>query len=36
MNIINKYYSLDNENEVVQVENQSLGITPNVSFRVHF
>lgn len=35
-NIINKYYSLDNENEVVPVENQSLGITPNVSFRVRF
>jgi hypothetical protein len=35
-NIINKYYSLDDENEVVPVENQSLGITPNVSFRVRF
>jgi len=35
-NIINKYYSLDNENQVIPIENQSLGITPNVSFRVRF
>lgn len=35
-NIINKYYSLGSENEVIPIENQSLGITPNVSFRVRF
>ncbi|WP_246067698.1 TonB-dependent receptor plug domain-containing protein [Changchengzhania lutea] len=35
-NIINKYYSLDDKNEVIPVENQSLGITPNLSFRVSF
>ncbi len=35
-NIINTYYTLDGENEVNKVENQSLGITPNVSFRVSF
>ena len=39
-NIINTYYSLDDslndENKVIPVENQSLGITPNVSFRVRF
>ncbi|MBJ6366901.1 TonB-dependent receptor plug domain-containing protein [Snuella sp. CAU 1569] len=35
-NIINTYYTLDDENEVNQVDNESLGITPNVSFRVHF
>ncbi|WNH13361.1 FecR domain-containing protein [Thalassobellus suaedae] len=35
-NIINTYYTLDDENTVNKVENQSLGITPNVSFRVRF
>ncbi|MGB5418075.1 MAG: TonB-dependent receptor, partial [Algibacter sp.] len=35
-NIINKYYTLDESNEINPVENRSLGITPNVSFRVHF
>jgi hypothetical protein len=35
-NIINSYYTLDDDNLVTKVENQSLGITPNVSFRVHF
>ncbi len=35
-NIINKYYSLNDANEIIPIENQSLGITPNVSFRVQF
>ncbi|HEX9602042.1 MAG TPA: TonB-dependent receptor, partial [Mariniflexile sp.] len=35
-NILNSYYTLDDDNLVTKVENQSLGITPNVSFRVHF
>ena len=35
-NIINTYYTLDSENKVNTVENESLGITPNVSFRVRF
>ncbi|WP_370477975.1 TonB-dependent receptor plug domain-containing protein [Tamlana flava] len=35
-NIINTYYTLDNENMVNKVENESLGITPNVCFRVRF
>ncbi|MFH6769994.1 TonB-dependent receptor plug domain-containing protein [Gaetbulibacter aquiaggeris] len=35
-NIINTYYTLDNQNKVTKVENQSLGITPNVSFRLRF
>ena len=39
-NIINTYYTLgknsSGENEIVKVENESLGITPNVSFRVQF
>ncbi|MDD7886476.1 TonB-dependent siderophore receptor [Flavivirga sp. 57AJ16] len=35
-NIINTYYTLDDNNEVNTVENESLGITPNVSLRIHF
>ncbi len=40
-NIINTYYTTDNyatnvENTIKTVENLSLGITPNVSLRVHF
>lgn len=35
-NIINNYYTLDNDNIVSKVENQSLGITPNISFRLQF
>lgn len=35
-NIINTYYTLDDRNGINKVENESLGITPNVSFRVHF
>ena len=34
-NNLNTYYTL-NDNGVNQIENQSLGITPNVSFRVNF
>jgi hypothetical protein len=37
-NIINRYYKVDpnDSNNTVQVNNKSLGITPNVSFRVNF
>ena len=35
-NIINSYYTLDDDNMIIKVENQSLGITPNVSLRVQF
>ncbi|SFZ89223.1 TonB-dependent Receptor Plug Domain [Flaviramulus basaltis] len=35
-NIINTYYTLDDNDMVNKVENESLGITPNVSFRVNF
>jgi hypothetical protein len=35
-NIINTYYTVDNEDVISQVENQSLGITPNISFRLQF
>lgn len=34
-NLLNEYYNLDNE-VVSQVQNQALGITPNLSFRVDF
>ncbi|WP_298339190.1 TonB-dependent receptor [uncultured Algibacter sp.] len=35
-NIINTYYALNEDDEIVPIENRSLGITPNVSFRVSF
>jgi hypothetical protein len=35
-NIINTYYTTDDDNNINTVENLSLGITPNVSLRVHF
>lgn len=35
-NIINRYYSLDSDNSIVEVNNQSLKFTPNLSFRINF
>ncbi|MGS2727376.1 TonB-dependent receptor plug domain-containing protein [Psychroserpens sp. BH13MA-6] len=35
-NVINTYYVQNSNNEIITVENLSLGITPNVSFRIHF
>jgi len=35
-NIINSYYIMDANNNVILVENVALGITPNLSFRVLF
>jgi hypothetical protein len=35
-NVINTYYSLNDENEVTKVDIYSLGITPNISLRVNF
>lgn len=35
-NIINAYYTLDEQDVISKVENQSLGITPNISFRLQF
>ncbi len=35
-NIVNIYYTIDDNDNILKVENQSLGITPNVSFRVEF
>ncbi|WP_168800743.1 TonB-dependent receptor plug domain-containing protein [Psychroserpens sp. NJDZ02] len=34
-NILNTYYTIDN-NQISKVKNVSLGITPNISFRVKF
>ena len=35
-NIINTYYTIDDSDMVSKIENQSLGITPNISFRLSF
>ena len=35
-NIINTYYTVDDNDSVSKIENQSLGITPNASFRIRF
>ena len=35
-NILNRYYILDEDDNITPIENISLGITPNVSFRVMF
>ncbi len=35
-NIINQYYRISDDNEIETVVNRSLGITPNLSFRVSF
>ncbi|MGJ8594022.1 MAG: TonB-dependent receptor plug domain-containing protein [Aquaticitalea sp.] len=35
-NILNVYYVLNEDNSLLKVENKSLGITPNVSFRMRF
>lgn len=37
-NVINRYYKVNpnDSNDAVQVDNQSLGLTPNISFRVNF
>ncbi len=35
-NTLNTYYTLNDDDTVSKIENQSLGITPNVSFRVNF
>jgi hypothetical protein len=37
-NVINRYYKVDpsNKSNTVTVNNKSLGMTPNVSFRVNF
>ncbi len=35
-NIINRFYTLDLNNEIIQVNNRALGFTPNFSFRIIF
>nr|WP_243878620.1 FecR domain-containing protein [Winogradskyella sp. DF17] len=35
-NIINRFYSLEGTNTIVQVDNRALEFTPNFSFRVNF
>ncbi|MDC6366628.1 MULTISPECIES: carboxypeptidase-like regulatory domain-containing protein [Flavobacteriaceae] len=35
-NILNRYYRLNDDNAIETVENRSLGLTPNLSFRVFF
>ena len=37
-NIINRYYEVDpnDSDKAIQIDNKSLGLTPNVSFRINF
>ena len=35
-NVLNTYYIIDDDNMINKIENLSLGITPNFSFRVRF
>ena len=35
-NILNRFFRVTEENEIESVENISLGLTPNISFRVFF
>ena len=35
-NIINSYYIIDDDNSVKEIQEYSLGITPNFAFRVFF
>ncbi len=35
-NLLNTYYRLNDQNEIEKVESLSLGLTPNLSFRVRF
>lgn len=35
-NIINRYYTLDANDDIIEVDNRSLKFTPNFSFRVNF
>ncbi len=34
--MLNRYYRVNDDNEIEQVDNFSLGFTPNISFRVSF
>ncbi len=35
-NIINRYYTFDADDEIIEIDNRSLKFTPNLSFRVSF
>lgn len=35
-NIINRYYSLDSDDSITEINNRSLKFTPNLSFRINF
>lgn len=35
-NIINRYYSLDSDDSIIEIDNRSLKFTPNFSFRINF
>ena len=35
-NVLNTYYRLNRQNEIEAVESISLGLTPNISFRIFF
>lgn len=35
-NIINRYYTLDSDDSIVEINNRSLKFTPNLSFRINF
>ena len=35
-NIVNVYYQIDQQDQVEQVQQKSLGITPNINFRINF
>jgi hypothetical protein len=35
-NILDRYYRIGEDDQLVQVDNFSLGITPDISFRVRF
>lgn len=35
-NILNTYYRLSDANEIEEIESLSLGLTPNISFRIQF
>jgi hypothetical protein len=35
-NIINRYYTLDSDNDIVEIDNRSLKFTPNLSARFNF
>ncbi|MDG5493110.1 TonB-dependent siderophore receptor [Psychroserpens sp. SPM9] len=35
-NVINRYFTKNNDGDIITIENLSLGITPNISFRLQF